>query len=445
MIKQSEKTMKKEAELYLGESRALKDEEVNRRIREDMKDFDVHSFVQNLRDIRTLSKSLDEQIEKQKAAFGITDANREKLETTYALKMDLFYSQACAIHPLTSFGKHCLKEAVETRKEFESLVGVYTTRITPENISVFLPVLTKDLAEDILTGRREAIGAVRAKGVRSYGAGALVYYADDGPDGATLRIDWLYVHPDFRGRRIANSLIGEMVYQVQKGAGSTLAASFTVGENWEPVIGSIFAKWKFIFGTQMEGDTIVSIEDILDPAPIEEVRKKYGKEAKPLSEIQDRDRSSFIRRTLIRDGYRGYLWRQAEKPDYFDPELSCYVGDRRNPEGVMLVHRTPSGMLRVEYAGLGSGDGRSIFSMTGNVLYRAITTESSKSTLDFPIRMDEFEEMMKRIVPKQRSAFYVTAVLSGDYVEEDVTEEAVEELLSLSDEALQAGFHNLTI
>ena len=111
----------------------------------------------------------------------------------------------------------------------------------------------------------------------------------------------------------------------------------------------------------------------------------------------------------------------------------------------MLVHRTPSGMLRVEYAGLGSGDGRSIISMTGNVLYRAITTESSESTLDFPIRMDEFEEMMKRVVPKQRSAFYVTAVLSGDYVEEDVTEEAVEELLSLSDEALQAGFHNLTI
>jgi GNAT superfamily N-acetyltransferase len=372
---------------------------------------------------------LDEQIEKQKADFGITDANREKLEASYALKMDLFYSQACAIHPLTSFGKQCLKEAVETRKEFESLVGVYTTRITPENISVFLPVLTKDLAEDIITGRREAIGAIRAKGVRTYGAGALAYYVDEDPDGAILRIEWLYVHPDFRGRRIADSLIAEMVYQIQKEPGLSMAASFTVGENWEPVIGNIFSKWKFIFGAQMEGDTIVAVEDITDTTPIEAVVKKYEKNVKPLSEMNSRDISDFIGRVLIKDGYRGYLWRQIKNPGYFDQELSCYTGDRKKPDGVMLVHRTPSGLLRLEYAGFESDDGSSMISMTGHVLYRTLATESTGATIVFPIRMDEFDEMMERIAPKQRSALLVTAVLSSDYLEEDVTGEAVEELL----------------
>lgn len=432
--------IKREAGLYLGTSEALRNEQLSDRIRDDLKSFDVVSFVNDLRGIREITEPLDMQIMQQKENFGFDDVNRENIEKSYALKMDLLYNQAYAIHPLTSFGRKCLEEAVNTRKEFEELVGGYTTRITRENIKVFRSVLTTDLAEDIISGRRDAIGAIRAKGIRAYGAGVLAYHVDEDPDGAALRIDWLYVHPDFRGRRIADSLIAEIIYQVQNTPVNAVAASFTVGESWEPVIGSIFSKWKFVFGTQMEGDTIVDLGDIVNPDPIEAIRKKYGKEANPLSEIKAMTIPAFLRGVLMRDRYRGYLWGQIEDPGYFDPKLSCYVGDLRDPDGLMLVHRTPSGMLRVEYAGPGDADEKTIVFMAVHVLYAAIQSETGEPVLDFPIRMDVFEQLMEKIVPEQRSALLVTAVLADDNVEADITEETVSEMLSMPDEELRERF-----
>ena len=445
MSSKTENEIKKDAAAFLGKSEALRSDELTQQIKEDIKRLDPVVFVHQIRQIRELLERVDDRIREQRESFGIEDMNREPIEMTYALKMDLLYHLAFAIHPLTSYGKQCLKEAMDARHAFEELVGGYTTRITPSNISVFLPVLTDDLAEDIRTGRREAIGAIRAKGSFSYGAGALVYEYDGGDvdTGFILRIEWLFVHPAFRGRRIADSLIAEMVYQMHKNPVDALTASFIVGENWEPVMGNIFSRWKFMFGTQMEGDTLICMADMEDPDPIEKFYQTYGKNATPLSAMESRNVPFFLERVLRREEYRGYLWGQTRKPDYIDRDLSCYIGDVGNPDGVMLVHKTPSKKLRVEFVGLAGADTKPVPTMAGYVLHEALRTAPADSVLDFPIHMDEFSQAMDKLAPKQRSALLVTAVLSGAFLEEDVTAETVEEMLSMPEKQLRKEYEKM--
>ena len=72
-----------------------------------------------------------------------------------------------------------------------------------------------------------------------------------------LRIEWLFVHEDFRGRGVSDSLIAELVYQMHVTGIEATAVSLVVGDSWEPAIGSVFARWKFEFEPQMDPDKTV--------------------------------------------------------------------------------------------------------------------------------------------------------------------------------------------
>ena len=425
------KEIKKVAEQYLGNAEALQSPTLADEMREDVKKINVSDISREIREIHELIEQVDSRIAQQKTGFGVESMNREEIEISYALKMDLLYNLAYGIHPLTTYGKKCLLEATRVRHEFEEIVGGYTTRITPKNISVFTPVLSEDMKEDILTGRREAIGAIRAKGMKTYGVGALVYYLDseDTMEDSILRIEWLYVHPDFRGRRIADSLIAELVYQMQKNSISAITASFVVGGSWEPVMGNIFSRWKFMFGAQMEPDTILSMNDVGDPEAILEYYKQYGKQAVSLSKMNDSNIAAFLERELHRENYRGYLWGQTKSPTYFNRDLSCYIGDPGSPAGIMLVHKTPSGTYRVEYVNHSTEGIEPLMVMTAYLLGQSLNLPGADVVLDIPVLIDEFGELVEKLVPTQKSALLVTAVLSKSFIRDDIDEDAVAALL----------------
>ena len=425
----------KEAMQYLGEAPGIINLNEDLSAFEELLSKDPAVVAKSLREAYEELESVDKEIKSERKGFSKKNNDRGILEELYSEKMSLLYRMACSTSPLSSYGVKCLQQAMEARLEFENIAGVYTTRITQKNIRVFMHVLTEDIAEEIWVGKMEAIGAVRTEKGQSYGVAALVYRLDDSmsEEEAVLRIEWLYVHRHFRGRGVADSLIGEMAYLMKKSDISAMTASFSVGLTWDPVIAQTFADWGFMFGAQMEPDTIIRISDITEIDKI----KKYAAGVRPLTDIEKKNIPAFLERALEEDEYSGYLWRQTRNPGYIDPELSCYTGDKRSPEGVLMTHRTPSGIYKVEYIHLRGNDERVVLNMCAWFIYRVIATGKGDDILDIPVLMDELGRFLDKLVPIQRSALLVTGVLADSYNTPDIDENMVEEMLCATDEELK--------
>ncbi|MBQ8945986.1 MAG: GNAT family N-acetyltransferase [Lachnospiraceae bacterium] len=436
-----EQQIKKEAVSIFGRKPGMGDAEQWQDIIGELKSLDPKEVSDDLRFIYDALDQVDESIEEEKKSYGLYDVDREKMESLYGIKMDILYNLSFVFHPFTSYGRNCVEKAVNTRKDYEKLGECLTTRIDADNINVFMPVLPDDIVEEIVTGRRQALGAIRSIKQVAYAAGAIVYWLDTETqeDSPILRIEWLYVHPDFRGRRIADSLIGELVYQMHKNDIEVMTASFAVGSTWEPLMGSIFSHWRFGFGGQMAPDTVILPGDVTE---LDELKKKSDS-VNPLSGMDEHERMQFIRRSLTNGKYTGYLWDVLENKDYFDPEISCYTGDRSSPSGVMLMHRTPSDDYRVEYVSADDEAAEEIISMCAFVISQSVARGHSESLIDFSIRMDELWEYLDLVIPKQKSALLVTGVLTGVSDETDINETMIDRLLSATDSDLQTASKEL--
>ena len=427
--------IKKEAETLFRSEPEIFSQDPIRDMQEELKSVNLADIAKDVKTVYDMLSQVNERIGEEKKDYKLNNPDSEQMENLYGFKMDILYNLAYGFHPFSSYGKQCIKKAISSRKKYEALGKNMFTRIGAKNISVFMPVLSEDLAEDIRTGRRKAIGAIRSIGQGTYGAGAIVYWLDtQDSEEPLLRIEWLYVHENFRGKRIADSLIGELVYQMQKNDIEAMTASFVVGSTWEPVLAGIFAHWRFGFGPQMEPDTIIRLGDVSD---FDALRKKASS-ASPLSAMEERMRTQFVERVL-RDGkYKGYIWNIVKDTDYFDPDLSCFIGEWHSPEAVLLVHKAPSGNFRVEYADADDDDTDAILAMASFAIYQALAKVSDEDILiDFPIRMDELEIYLDKAIPTQQSALLVTGALCGIPDEYDINEKMINNILSMTDEEIK--------
>ncbi len=152
--------------------------------------------------------------------------------------------------------------------------------------------------------------------------------------------------------------------------------------------------------------------------------------------MDNSDLTALLERELRKNKYRGYLWGQTKSPTYFNRDLSCYIGNPSSPDGILMVHKTPSDTYRVEYMSLGSMEAKPLPAMAGHLFGQSLNLSGADVVLDIPVLMDEFDEMVDKLVPQPKSALLVTAVLSDSFIRDDVDEDAIETLLSLSDEEL---------
>ena len=427
--------IKEEAIALFGQAPEISSQDPILKMQEELKSVNFAEIAEDIKSVYDMLSQVNEKIEAEKKESWSNRKDKEQIENLYGFKMDILYTLAYGFHPFSSYGKQCIKKAISSRKKYEALGKNMFTRIGAKNIRVFMPVLSEDLAEDIRTGRRKAIGAIRSIGKGTYGAGAIVYWLDTQTlEDPLLRIEWLYVHENFRGKRIADSLIGELVYQMQKNNIEAMTASFTVGSTWEPVLAGIFAHWRFGFGPQMEPDTIIRLGDVSDFDALE----KKAASVSPLSVMEEKMRTQFVERVL-RDGkYKGYIWNVAQDTSYFDPDLSCFIGEWHSPEAVLLVHKAPSGNFRVEYADADDDDTDAILAMASFAIYQALAKVSDEDILiDFPIRMDELEEYMDKAIPTQQSALLVTGALCGIPDEYDINEKMINDILAMTDEDIK--------
>ena len=383
-------------------------------------------------DLVTMLKETDRHLDEYIAAYekgGKKD--REPLEAVYALKISILDKMARNFNPLSEYGKKKLGEAVKCREEFEELIGPMITRITAENIDLFKTVLSQDVREDIISGRRSALGALRTQKKTVYGVASIVYHLEESViyEKGSLVIDWLFVNSRFKGRGISNFLIGELINSAVKNGIEDICAEFSDDLPDKKLLSYIFGSWYFDFNTRISSDGEMRIGDITGYKEI----KEKNKGANPFSSLENARALKLMRNALARLGYRGYLTASSLPEDYIDRDLSFYMGTEADISAVLLTHRTVTGLVRVEYMAALEGKEELLYNLIAAFLEKAIKACDDDDIVVIPVEAEEIGEYLEKICSKQMGQYLLSGSVNKPLPGESVTPEDIKEALTALD------------
>jgi GNAT superfamily N-acetyltransferase len=384
---------------------------------------DQESLISEHRSDLEELKKVEDRIEKAVMDYEKNDEDREPLEKVYDQKLRILYSMAGRFHPLSSYGRSMLKKARACRREFEASVGPLMTVITKNNIDLFRTVLSKDLCEDVLSGRRMALGAVRTRKGKTYGAAAISYYLDRVPsyDGPVLRIEWLYVHEKFRGCGQAVNLLGEVLAQAAELQVAAISAEFEAEGESNYILGYMLGTLQFDLDTDLDPVALIRIGDITGHTKLASGKK--GAEQAPFED--EKNGALFLKKAFRRLGYNGYM--KKLPVSWFDGETSCFTGTPENVSGLLLSHKMPSGILRAEYEGLTGNRDDVALKLVSLFLAKATLVCDDDTIVMIPVESEEMGHYLESICSGQMGRYMVEGIL--DRPERDVDESAVNELM----------------
>ena len=386
--------------------------------------MEEHLVIAQKEDADALKK-LEAELEDQVIYYEKEGADREPVENVYEEKIRLQNRMAARFNPFSDYGKNMLEKGVRTRWEFEQLIGPMLSRVTKNNINLFKTVLKEDDCEDIICGRKKALGAVRTQKGNTYGVGVLVYHVEalPGYEDGVLFIDWLFVHERFRRRNISYLLIGELLALAAKGKIHDISVLFSEDEEYTPLFKHIFGMWQFEFGAGEDIDAVFKIGDFSSYRKLDSMKKG----ASSFSKIKDTERESIIRGCLREFGYAGSLWDVPE--GYFDPGLSCFYGTPGNVEAIILSHIMPSGMIRVEYIGESKGQEEKANAVICMFIEKAVLGHDDETLIKIPVESEEIGSFIETICPAQMGQYLVEGVLEPPSPGDNIDKEGVAELL----------------
>ncbi len=389
-----------------------------RRLLLDMDDL----IADHKADMEALKKSAGD-IGKAVSDYEKEGEDREPAEIIYDKSIRIIYGMAGRFHPLSQYGKKMLNAAIVYRQKFEKSVGPMISTITKNNINLFRTVLPVDLYEDIVVGRRRALGAIRTIKGKTYGVAAIAYYQDriETYEDPILRIDWLYVNEKFRGRGLSYFLLGELLYQVSKSGIAAVSAEFESGGEYNYLLGYILGTWRFEFGTGLSTTSVIRLGDITGFSKI----SSKIKGVQTLASLDDISREKLITTAFRKFGYRGYL---ANVPfEYIDPETSCFLETPETVSALLIAHKLPSGMVRAEYEGL-SNDQDSAVRVVCKFLESASLIYDDDDIIDIPIDSEELGIFLEDVCPGQMGQYTVEGILEL-LSDQDIDEKTVNELM----------------
>ncbi len=336
------------------------------------------------------------------------EVDRLLVEETYCVMMDILSRLARRFHPLTTYGKNYLKQAISIRKKFEEEIGLLFTIVDNDNLSLFSPLLTSDLAEDVKNGKTKAIGVIRSDEKTSYGVGILLYRLEDdpkAPSSSIFRIVWLYIANEWKNRGIANSLIGELA-QVMASS-KTSALTVDLPENGDiAIMGNLLSKWHFTFSMTTPPDFLYRLSD----ANISKLRADSA-EATPLAKTTDKETTALIHRCFNDSGYQGYLLDHKTDADFFDKNLSCFTAGHQSIRSLALVHRYPSGLLSIEYTYFTKDGEKDFPKLLSTFLANAYENHPASTHVRIPFLSGKHKEYLDQIFPNQPKATMIEGTL----------------------------------
>ncbi len=303
------------------------------------------------------------ELQREKMMSDAYDPNtdgRKDLEELFERRLYLQFAAAKTFHPFSEFGGYCLEHAQELIDEYESEVGPVNTRITKSNIDRFKGSLTEDLMDDIKSGKCQAIGALRYDGDGISGVGALVYEMDTDRLGEEyiLRIRWIFVKEAFRKRGVATSLLGSILCKSRALGTENILFESSTDHKWNQAYYNLLSGWHFDLEVGLSPRLYLRLSDV----EVMDEMLEFATPIRPLMNLSMDQRKEMFEEVAGSDEQLFGLFSRQIPDDYFDGELSGILEKDKKVYGMILAHRMPSGMIRMEYCGGEQNFGAGLFS-----------------------------------------------------------------------------------
>lgn len=277
--------------------------------------------------------------------------SKYEVEEAYVSLTDTLFELSKSINPLSGFGKDRLMAGLSIIRSFEERFWPLATKITFHNAIVFKDLIPPEHYDDILAGRKHAIGALRMVGDRSCAAGVIVYtipFADD--DTPMIRLDWIMVHEDMRQKGIGNFLIAQVLELTFQYDGMGIYADLPVKifeDDQEAATLSLLYNcldsWDLLFDLTLGNSFVLKISDCRGNNAIDREPKNVisvGNMGYKASEMIDRffaDAGNYFDEGL-----------PALPVEFFDKDLSCAALHEGRIRAMLLIHRLEDDSLRYE-------------------------------------------------------------------------------------------------
>ena len=283
------------------------------------------------------------------------DAPAKDIERAYTDFLNAYFKAAKLINPLGGFGKERMKKALEILRNFEAKHWPLVTRITPDNAKVYRDLIPDEHYDDIVVGRKRALGAIRMKAGRSRCAGVVIYRVDVQTitNAPVIKLDWIYVAEEFRRQGVANMLMAELTGLALQDDEAFISVNMNIPdasdkekqEEFEALEGFI-RSWNFRLSVDAGGAFYINLDLLKD--------NKYFKE--PPEGVSSLGELGLSGREMIQRFFRQHNKDYDERMrvfayehyDFFDPDVSCAIVTGGVITAIFLVHRYMSGNYRYE-------------------------------------------------------------------------------------------------
>ncbi len=365
---------------------------------------------------------------------------KEETEAAYLAVMASLYELSKTMDPLTGFCRGRLEAGLGIRKAFEDMYWPITTQITAANVKAFESLIQYDLYDDILHGRKSAIGALRYIGKKVYAAGAVVFTTVEEDGDFIILLDWIKVNPDMRHQGIGDFLMAEVLGIALQNEGTVVRIDIPVQTEQDEdelrqtqILENFLDSWRFDFGLSSGSDFVTGISDINNNQYIDFLAEgvsslsSLGKKGKELLKEFFESRNKDYDKDLAKLPY-----------EYFDQTVSCAILANGKIRSLFLVRRFENGNYRYE-ALRSDHDHKSddMLELFRHAYNSAVLMGDKESLFFGSFDSEEGMELVANILPEMKTPLYYRGILAP--ADEEVTNEDWDELrkeFGLSDDKI---------
>ncbi|MCR5012420.1 MAG: hypothetical protein K6A72_08765 [Lachnospiraceae bacterium] len=411
-------------------------------------DADENNIMGILADDDYLLEELSDKL----ALVNIIEMSEEEMspeqkELPYLSLMDTCFETAKVINPLAGFGKDRLEAGLGTLRSFEKKYWPLVSRVTKNNAAAFRNFIPSEHYDDIVEGRKKALGAVRHKGSAMFVAGVVVFSINPIPraSGNNIKLEWIYVADAYKKTGVGNMLMAELAGYAIQAEGSIITLDMNVPDISEDaererfaVLENFLDSWKFVFGLRAGNNFCLQVSDIKDV----EYMAGSTDGVKSLEELGIGGEMMLKRffKTL-NHSYDAKLL--ASTYSFFDPKVSCVITENMTIKAALLFHRQEKGYYRYETVrSLPDHDPAAIIKLIRFACRAAIKRDGEKSILYGKFESDEGFATMKKLFPETRSIMQYHGELSAPLSKDIISSEqwaVLRKEAGLSDEKIPAG------
>lgn len=367
----------------------------------------------------------------------------EDFERAYLNVIDTMFELSKSISPLAGFGKDRLDAGCELLMNFAGIYWPLETIITSDNIEAFEDYIPGEYYDDVVMGRKHAIGALRHIEGDVCAAGAIVYtiYEASEYEPRSITVNHIQVYEGMRGQGIGNSLMGRLAGLAAQQEETLIFVDVPIRQyenekerDEEAVLENFLDGWGFSFSP------VISADFAVKPSECDTKKLlKFGRlDAVPLRELGD-DRAGLLGEFL--NDTNNHMEGHVFPFEMYDQDVSSVVIAGGRIRSALLFRRFENGTYRCEGLRPAKNAGEDLLGLIACSLeeWSAFGDEN-----DFVIGTFDSEEAMetvRRFIPSAHVFLKFRGVMPWPDADEVLTEEdwsRLREAIGLSDDKIPA-------